>query len=299
MTTCAAVQDEQDRGQTKMCGIGAFQIVDNEINAQQIARVLLRLLEVRGRDASGVAWHSNGKTYIHKGAIAGSALAKQVGNDIGATGIVHTRYATQGSPKNSANNHPIDVGGIVGVHNGHIANDDELIAECIDYKRNGQVDSEAAFAILQHGDQAVPLVERLAKIKGGAALLWINSHAKTETLHAARLTNSPLWLGQTVAGSIVYASTDTILRETAKRCGFVFDYIYDLSEGEYIRSRKGVLMDSKTIPMPKKATWLQEWQRTNTYTYTKQSAWEAEIQRGVQHTTKPMTTYGNRLDRMF
>jgi len=84
-----------------MCGIGAFQIVNNEVDPSKVARVLARLLQVRGTDASGVAWHDNGGTFINKSNMAGAELARHLGNDVGTTGIVHTRWATQGSPENT------------------------------------------------------------------------------------------------------------------------------------------------------------------------------------------------------
>lgn len=234
-----------------MCGIGAFQIVNNEVSATKVARVLARLLQVRGTDASGVAWHDNGQTWVNKSNIAGAELARQLKDDIGATGIVHTRWATQGTPTNNDNNHPIDVGGIIGVHNGHVSNDVDLLARCVDYKRCAQVDSEAAFAFIAHAPQELSLIERLQQIRGNAALLWLDSYDETETLHAARLTSSPLVFGQTVMGSIVFASTRAILLETAKRCDIELEYMHELAEGTYLKIQHGIVTDMQTFDMPR------------------------------------------------
>lgn len=230
-----------------MCGIGAFQIVKGECEPAMVARVLLRLLEVRGRDASGVAYHNKGETYIVKAAMSGSALAKQLDSDIGSTGIVHTRWATQGNPNNNKNNHPIDVGGVVGVHNGHISNDNELLSYCVDYQRQAQVDSEAVFALIAHGTKGVRLCERLAKVRGSAALLWLRTQDKHERLHIARLQSSPLVLGQTKGGSLIAASTEGILRETAKRCNLVLDLVHTLPEGTYVRAEGGTLAEMQSV----------------------------------------------------
>jgi glucosamine 6-phosphate synthetase-like amidotransferase/phosphosugar isomerase protein len=241
-----------------MCGIGAFHSVGDELDAGRCARVLLRLLEVRGRDASGVAWHEDSsegvETMILKGDISGSKLAEQIKpGDIGSTGIVHTRWATKGSPEVNANNHPIDVAGIVGVHNGHVSNDDALFKQ-IDksvYSRVGEVDSEAAFAWLAHGDQEIPLLERMAMVKGNAALMWLNTNDKRKRLHLARLTSSPLVMGQMKGGSVVACSTEAILMEAAKRLNIQFEFVYSFVEGEYAIIEDGRLSEFVEVPMPK------------------------------------------------
>lgn len=234
-----------------MCGIGAFQIAEGECDPAMVARVLLRLLEVRGKDASGVAWHdNNGETFVRKGAVAGKELARVLDKTIGNTGIVHTRWATQGSPSNNNNNHPIDVGGIVGVHNGHISNDNALLAKCVDYKRQAQVDSEAVFAYMAHGKKETALVDRLAEVRGNAALLWLRSYDKQQRLYAVRLTSSPLWFGQTAKGSIVFASTEAILKETAKRCKLVFEYTYEMKQGEHVMAQDCNIKHMTQVKVP-------------------------------------------------
>jgi glucosamine--fructose-6-phosphate aminotransferase (isomerizing) len=234
-----------------MCGIGAFQIVRDEVDPAKVARVLLRLLEVRGKDASGVAWHKGGETYICKQNCAGAELARTLPKDIGTTGIVHTRWATKGSPAIEGNNHPIDARGIVGVHNGHISNDDALLKLCVDYKRQAQVDSEAIFALLGHAPAGWTLAQKVEQVQGNASLLWLASQDKTETLHAGRLQTSPLVFGQTRKGSIIFASTKSILEETAGRCELKLDFVHEMSQGTYIQARNGVITDFTDVPLPK------------------------------------------------
>jgi glucosamine--fructose-6-phosphate aminotransferase (isomerizing) len=233
-----------------MCGIGAFQIVNSEVDPSKVARVLLRLLEQRGQDASGVAWHDNGDTYLCKDNCAGKQLAKRLPSDVGATGIVHTRWATKGDPANNLNNHPIDVGGLIGVHNGHISNDDALIALAHPYERQAQVDSEALFAVLAHAPEGWSLEDRVEQVRGNCAMLWLESYDSTETLHGARLTTSPLWFGQTVSGSFLFASTLGILKETAHRCDMDLEYIHEVPEGTYVRCQAGILTEMKALPIP-------------------------------------------------
>jgi glucosamine 6-phosphate synthetase-like amidotransferase/phosphosugar isomerase protein len=238
-----------------MCGIGAFQIVEQEVNARRLAQALLKGLTVRGRDASGVAWHDDNEqqTFIQKLDVAGTTLATMLEDEIGSTGIIHTRYATKGDPKNMGNNHPIDARGIIGVHNGHISNDDELfrvVHAKSEYRRRAQVDSEAAFAYLMHGPKdEKDLYQRLRDIRGGAALIWLNTRGPRKLLHATRLNSSPLWFGHSKAGSVVLASTETILRNSAKEVGLKYEFVYELKEGEYMRWENGRLIQQVSWPV--------------------------------------------------
>lgn len=240
-----------------MCGIGAFQLVESEVRfARPLCQALLRELEVRGAHASGIAWHENenNKTWVQKSAQRGSLLARVIDQEVGSTCIVHTRYATQGSPADNNNNHPIDVGGMVGVHNGHVSNDNALIAKLSGYTRKGKVDSEAAFAYLQHGPKSDGLSGRLSKIKGGAALIWLNSEGPRKLLHIARLRTSPLCFAHTKAGSVIVASTEHILRTACKQAGLEIDKVTHLDEGVYVRFEKGALIQMGDIPLPEQPT---------------------------------------------
>lgn len=238
-----------------MCGIGAWQIVDREIDPAKLATILLRRLSVRGRDAAGLAWHQGDgdkpETYINKADVSGAQFGRFIDKQTGETGICHTRWATQGDPAYNVNNHPIDVEGIVGVHNGHVSNDDQLIAMCKGYKRKGKVDSEAAFAMIAHGPRELGFFGRLQQIKGSAALMWINAYGPNRFLHAVRLNGSPLVFGHTAKGSVILASTKEILSATAAEIGVTFEYTHEFEEGEYMRFKDGRLVQHANIPRPK------------------------------------------------
>ena len=233
-----------------MCGIGAFQLINGEANGKSVAQALLRSLVSRGRDASGCAWHDNntGETFIQKLNMAGDKFATELDDEVGSVGIVHTRWATQGDPRNNNNNHPIDVRGLVGVHNGHISNDKQLLADLPDYERFGSVDSEAAFAHIAHGDKQRKMVQRLGDIRGTAALLWLRSNDKRKRLYAARVTSSPLWIAQTDAGSVVLASTPATLEFVHKQTKLPFTFLYEMKEKEFMIIENGVITEMATIP---------------------------------------------------
>lgn len=233
-----------------MCGIGAFQLREGDGDPRLLAQSLLRELVIRGRDASGVAWHADDKdeTFVQKFNCSGTELAKYLDEHIGRTAIVHTRYATQGSPKNNDNNHPIDVNGVVGVHNGHVSNDDALFKKVSGYKRKATVDSEAIFAYLRYGPKGRSLADKLSDIDGGAAIMWLQTNSPKRYLHVARLTSSPLHYGRTPAGSVILASTEAILREACKAVGVELASVTALDEGVYIRFENCEVTRTLDIP---------------------------------------------------
>lgn len=238
-----------------MCGIGGFQLVEGDGDSRRLAQGLLRGLIVRGRDASGIAYHADDErqTWIIKSNISGDRLAKDLPDEVGRCAIVHTRWATQGSPKRNINNHPIDVRGIVGVHNGHIVNDDALIKACGDYQRQGEVDSEAAFAYIMHGPKDRTLMQRLGDIRGGAALLWLNTRGKMRYLHAARISSSPLVVATTERGSVIMASTWEAIEAGVRVGGQVVVGKESLAEGQYVRFQNGDINLLGDIDLPQQS----------------------------------------------
>src|SRR5204862_3370505 len=68
--------------------------------------------------------------------------------------LVHVRDYTKGHPTVAANNHPIRHGAVIGIHNGVILNDDELLADhdCARREPGMTVDSEAIFAVAAHSE---------------------------------------------------------------------------------------------------------------------------------------------------
>lgn len=253
-----------------MCGIGAFQLKQGDGNPRLLAQHLLRELQSRGSDASGVAWHDDNEptTFVQKHNCAGSHLAKYLDENIGRTAIVHTRYATLGSPKNNDNNHPIDVNGVVGVHNGHVTNHHELFQKVRGYKRKGQVDSEAIFAYLRYGTSGRSLADKLSDIEGGAAIMWLQTNSGNRYLHVARLTSSPLVYGRTPAGSVILASTEAILRDAVKSAGMELATVVTLDQGVYLRFQNSELTRTLDIPelrKPKPFTFTSVYTPTSTF----------------------------------
>jgi glucosamine 6-phosphate synthetase-like amidotransferase/phosphosugar isomerase protein len=234
-----------------MCGIAGFCLARNEhVNENRLAAALLRACEVRGTHASGAAWIDSAGGYsLVKEPVRASVLVKRAGKTLAKdarTCVLHTRYATQGSPANRVNNHPIHRGTIVGVHNGHIYNDD-MIFDTLDVVRKGEVDSEAAIAMLAYGGDPAPLM--LPHLRGGAALAWMDTREKGHVLHLARVKSSPLTIGQTKAGSLVFCSTTPLLHQACKDAGVKLDYVWEVPEGTYMRIDRGRLVEMEEMPL--------------------------------------------------
>ena len=252
-----------------MCGIAGFSICDKEhrlIRARVLGRELLLQIEQRGRDATGAVWSENtedGKELFYA---KDNVPARQFVRDnmelipkYTRTALFHTRYATQGSPTNNDNNHPIAVPRIIGVHNGHIANDDEVFAE-LGVERIAEVDSEAIFQLI--ANSADP-IEALPKLEGRAAVAWFEAD-DPHTMHLARLEGSPLWVGHTVNGSLVFASTRQLLTKAAENAHVRLQTIWEVPEWLYLKVVKGEIVERRAIKEPTYALgddgeW--EWER--------------------------------------
>lgn len=232
-----------------MCGIAGFCINKEEhIDARNLAKCLLKGIESRGKDATGAAWY-NGKTQIVNYIKAPKRAQDFCRNELwqlpsGVKNVIlHTRWATQGSPKNEHNNHPIVIENLVGVHNGHISNDKEVLGYARDnfgHKRIGEVDSEAAFAIAKYSEN--PLRDFAETLHGRAALAWIDGDTPRE-LNVTRVTGSPLCVAQTPKGSFVFASTQAILEKAMMEAGLAIEWIAELDEYEYMKVRNGAVME--------------------------------------------------------
>ncbi|MGB8647295.1 MAG: DUF4388 domain-containing protein, partial [Anaerolineae bacterium] len=110
----------------------------------------------------------------------------------------HTRLPTKGSPALTANNHPLRVGPVLLVHNGHIQNDDELFA-AYRFPRQGQVDSEILLHLIGTCPPELDTIHyldavgvRLQAVQGDVAFIACDARAPGRVLVYKR--NNPLCL---------------------------------------------------------------------------------------------------------
>lgn len=265
-----------------MCGIAGFNRAEGRssiADGRRFARALALGIESRGRDATGFGWFSpTGDAMYWKLQGPAHLVAPRAPLDLGMrTLIAHTRFATQGSPSEHANNHPVIADGIVLTHNGVIDNDDELFAT-LGAPRVGKVDSEAIAALLSHGPFVLggDVPQLLTLVEGDAALAWLDTDT-VNTLHLARLNGRPLVLGWTRRGDLVYASTRSAMREAGDRVNLAIDGFYDVPEGTYLRIEGGNVVETqKFVPAGRSYSYSTSYTPKSNTTLVKKSDTEID-----------------------
>jgi glucosamine 6-phosphate synthetase-like amidotransferase/phosphosugar isomerase protein len=217
-----------------MCGIAGFSLdPESPVDRTLAAQALLAGISERGADAVGYAHREEdggvGITKLRGGA---SALIDELAVPAATSQtLIHVRDFTKGHPSLTANNHPIRHGAVVGIHNGIIQNDDELLARYGIERAEPDmtVDSEAIFALMElrgHDPRA------LTELRGAMAAGWLDVREPT-TLFLARGRLRPLWLG-TAAGSLYFASTRRALSIVAAALRTRLE-ISEVREGRLLR----------------------------------------------------------------
>jgi glucosamine 6-phosphate synthetase-like amidotransferase/phosphosugar isomerase protein len=202
-----------------MCGIAGYSLApDSQLERTLAAQSLLAAIAERGADAVGYAYRSPGDGYptVVKQRTPASLLLERISVPAAAGQLlVHVRDYTKGHPSIAANNHPVRHGPVVGIHNGIITNDDELLDRhhCARAEPQMTVDSEAIFAVAAHSRSDARALEEL---EGAMAAAWLDER-EPELLHLARGTGRPLWLGQGRDGTF-FASTKLALEVLEHYC---------------------------------------------------------------------------------
>ena len=190
-----------------MCGIAGYSLsIESRVEQTLATQTLLAAIAERGSDAVGYAYRSPGLSIaVHKQRGGASAVLDRLAVPREARqALVHVRDYTKGHPSLTANNHPIRHGAVVGVHNGIIANDEEILAgHGFERAEPGMtVDSEAIFAL---ADEASSRPATLEELHGSMAAAWFDER-DDETLFLARGIGRPLWVGEG-RSELFFAST--------------------------------------------------------------------------------------------
>src|SRR5688500_7487890 len=149
-----------------MCGIAGYSLnPESSVNRTLAAQALLAGIAERGADAVGYAHRgSSSSVTVHKRRSGASQLLDEVDVPAGSTQVlVHVRDYTKGHPTIESNNHPIRHGAVVGIHNGIIANDEEIMAAHGFQRQEPEmtVDSEAIFALVEQGEGQATVLEQV------------------------------------------------------------------------------------------------------------------------------------------
>ena len=219
-----------------MCGIAGYSLsIESRVEQTLATQTLLAAISERGSDAVGYAYRGPGlPVAVHKQRGGASALLDRLAVPREARqALVHVRDYTKGHPSLVANNHPIRHGAVVGVHNGIIANDEEIFAgHGFERAEPGMtVDSEAIFALV---DEASSRPASLEELHGSMAAAWFDQRDGETLFHGI---GRPLWVGEG-RDELFFASTRAAL-DLVERYADVRLRKRELGEGTFLAVADG------------------------------------------------------------
>lgn len=203
-----------------MCAL--FGLVDygNKFSARQknkIISVLSEECEVRGTDATGIAYNSGGKLHIFKRAVSAHKMRYRLPENADII-MGHTRMTTQGSETFNYNNHPF-FGTVNGVnfalaHNGVLHNDTLLRKAEKLPETHIRTDSYVAVQLIEKEKSLdfSSLKNMAEKVEGSFCFTVLNDRNE---LYFVKSDN-PLALYK-FDGFYLYASTEVILQNALKK----------------------------------------------------------------------------------
>jgi len=223
-----------------LCGIAGYSLsarsrVDRTLSAQ----TLLAAISGRGADAVGLGYRGPGVDLaVHKQRTGASELLDAIRIPARVQqALVHVRDYTKGHPSLAANNHPVRHGSVVGIHNGIIANDEQIFARHgFERAEPGMtVDSEAIFAL---AERARNRASALDELYGSMAAAWFDERSP-DVVFLARGIGRPLWVGEG-RDEVFFASTQEAL-ELAERYTGVALVTREVAEGTLLALREGLV----------------------------------------------------------
>lgn len=184
----------------------------------KILRILSSACEVRGTDASGVAYNTNGTLQVYKRPVPAHLLHLRIPDD--ATVIMgHTRMTTQGCEKLNWNNHPfrglINGRSFALAHNGMLRNDKELRATQNLPPTKIETDSFVAVQLIQkYGALSLDSLKYMAEqLEGSFSFTVLDSK---NSLYLVKGDNPLCIYFYPQTGIYLYASTKEILDKALK-----------------------------------------------------------------------------------
>ena len=238
-----------------MCAVFGFLDYKGKISnavLKKLVHYLSVAAEVRGTDATGIAYVRNGSMVTYKKPKPAHKVKLFFPRDTRAV-IGHTRFTTQGSEKRNCNNHPFE--GHCGkeafalAHNGVLYNDKELRREQHLPPTPIETDSYIAVQLLeQEQNLDVENIKRMAELVEGSFVFTILRNDNTLFLVKG---NNPLTLYHFPAlGLYVYASTKSILDNALKNVNLNGKHCeVDISEGEILEINSAGNLSRSTFTM--------------------------------------------------
>lgn len=207
-----------------MCCLFGFVDYAGSLSVKQKCRLIRELsiaAEVRGTDATGIAYNTSRGLQIYKRPLAAHRLHLRIPAETHVV-LGHTRMATQGSSKKNYNNHPF-AGRVKGesfalAHNGVIWNDLELRRTKHLPRTKVQTDSYIAIQLIEQ--QKVLNLSSLKcmaeQVEGSFSFSVLSER---DDLYLIKGDNPLTIVHFPKVGVYVYASTAEILNKALARCG--------------------------------------------------------------------------------
>ena len=253
-----------------MCAIFGLVNYKHLLSKKQLKTLVNRLAvasEVRGTDASGIAYVRNGKLVVYKRPIPAHKIHFSVPSD---TTIVtgHTRFTTQGSAEFNFNNHPFmgttEDGTFALCHNGILYNDKELARTEGLPETPIQTDSYVAVQMIEKqgtfGFDSIRIMSE--KVMGSFVFTILGSD---NTLYLVKGDNPICLLHFKELGLYVYSSTPNIMDSALTGTILeAYDFVeIKLREGDIFRiDKSGNLFRSSFTPgMDYSFTYNRCWHR--------------------------------------
>ena len=176
---------------------------------EHILTVLSRECELRGVDATGIAYNGQEKLHIYKRPLPAHKMRFHVMPD---TNIImgHTRMTTQGSELKNRNNHPFRGKTFALAHNGIIENDRDLRKSENLPPTEIETDSYIAVQLLERSDTlTLDSLRDMAEVLRGTFTITVLD--EQENLYFVRGSNPMCLYHWENQGLYLYASTEEIL----------------------------------------------------------------------------------------
>lgn len=209
------------------CLFGMIDLNQNFTGRQKsnLLHILATACEIRGTDATGIAYSAGGKIQVYKRPVAGHRLRLRIPNGTVAV-MGHTRMTTQGCENRNYNNHPFK-GQVNGhsfalAHNGVLRNDKQLRIQEHLPDTNIETDSFVAVQLIQKQEtlNLNSLTYMAEQVEGSFSFTVLDAK---NTLYFVKGDNPLCIYYYPRSGLYLYASTEDILRTALRQMRLVLE----------------------------------------------------------------------------
>ena len=203
-----------------MCSLFGLIDYNKKLTTRQknkILNTLARECEVRGTDATGIAYNFAGRMWIYKRPLPAHKMRLHIPDGVNVV-MGHTRMTTQGSEKHNQNNHPFagktDGKSFALAHNGVLWNDKDL--KLLEQLPSTSVETDSYVAMQLIEKQNALDFDSLQAMAENVEGSFVFTVLDSEDSIWFVVGDNPLCLFH-YEGFLLYASTEEILCKAAKR----------------------------------------------------------------------------------